>query len=409
MAERTTWELLVHLHLDGWTHAMLPAGSRSRGEQVVPLKKGDAPTKVWWTRVAHGPSHAYLLCLATASEIFAKIDLVSSIQHLRPVTYYQQLLEGKVPGKGAHMELVDGQAVHLAFEGEVVLDDMAGRGQGQKRLRRCSANRRGRGRGRGHGELACSHKQLALGGRPGRERRGSGRGRSRGRGGRGRSRGRGGRGRSTGRAGSAGPPPLADSSPQRAPRRPACPGDRDSDGGDDHTRKRNRRLLRQKRRRHPLTSKWMRCQFIVTKRVNERFISLQVNCPFHSSEKRETEKPSEKSEKLEKTTLCTRSRVVRPRPGESSSEALARFKARGRCWLIAAKDAASRKLHMAMADVTDQHAAEATHTEQDAQMRSVWEAWQATHASSSCSSSSDCRSSGSSSTSNSTSSGSGSS
>ena len=366
MAERTAWELLVHLHLNGWTHEVLPhRAKKSARLRMVPLRPGDTPTKVWWTRESHGPSHAYLLCLATASEIFTKIDLLSSIKHLQPLIYYQQLLQGMVPGQGAHVELVEGEPVHLAFEGEAVLEDeggassaMVGRGRGQRLGCRRLADSRGRRRSRG---------RLALGGGPRGERAGSGRGRSRGSGGRGHP----GRGASSaggiGGSAEAGPPPLVGSRPQEPAQRSAPHGDDDSLGRDDRPRKRQRRQRREgHRQRNPLSSKWMQCPFVVTQRQNEDFLALEITCPFHSSIKQPA--AAEAKSNFQKIR-CTRSRVIRPRPGETDSEALERVKASGRCWLIKAKDATSRREHMAMKDVADQDAL----GDKTAQMRSVWD------------------------------------
>eukprot|EP00972_Heterocapsa_arctica_P082007 12087350-Heterocapsa_arctica.AAC.1 len=133
----------------------------------------------------------------------------------------------------------------------------------------------------------------------------------------------------------------------------------------------------------------MRCQFTVTNRKG-RGMALQTTCPFHTSIGSDcgvlqTAAATEPN--------CTRSRTILSRPGESNSEALERVMACGRCWLIAAKDATSRKEHMAMKDVADEDA----QGDKTAQMKSVWDAFggMASETSSSSSSSSSASGSGS--------------
>ncbi len=95
----TMWELLVHLENSGWTHQKLHRrAKKSDRSAVVPVCR-DEPKLTWWTREGSAPTHTYLLARARATEILAAV-LVESIEHLQPVSYYRQLLDGKIPIKG---------------------------------------------------------------------------------------------------------------------------------------------------------------------------------------------------------------------------------------------------------------------------------------------------------------------
>ena len=169
------WEIVLESDASGWQHKVLTRkATKVDRAEVVPFTRrqpdasgADDRPRFWWTCQDAAPSRTYLLALASADFIFAKVDF-PEIEHLKNATYYQQLLDGNMPVKGSCSTLVDGTVIHIHFEAEPVLgDDRSGdRGRG-----------RARGPGRGHA--------AAAGDRPARRfwRGACGRGRGRGRGG----------------------------------------------------------------------------------------------------------------------------------------------------------------------------------------------------------------------------------
>ena len=126
----------MHLTLDGWMHKML----RSRGKtaSIRHYARDMNGDKVWWTREASGPSHSYLCALASAADIFAKVD-IAEILHLQLASYYVALLGGQLPEKGSHSEVVDGVVMSMRFEAKggltiVLLLSLPGRPSGNTLL-----------------------------------------------------------------------------------------------------------------------------------------------------------------------------------------------------------------------------------------------------------------------------------
>jgi hypothetical protein len=105
--DMSSWELLVHLDKAGWIHKKLCKRPKKSDRLLVePIKKdevgqGGQDNRIWWTRAGAASSHKYLLVLACIEKVFATVP-ISDIEHFQAASYYQALLDGKVPIKGGH-------------------------------------------------------------------------------------------------------------------------------------------------------------------------------------------------------------------------------------------------------------------------------------------------------------------
>ena len=88
LREQTMWEIVLELDASGWQHKVLKRkATKVDRAEVVPFTRrqpdasgADDRPRFWWTCQDAAPSRTYLLALASADFIFAKVD-VPEIEH----------------------------------------------------------------------------------------------------------------------------------------------------------------------------------------------------------------------------------------------------------------------------------------------------------------------------------------